>query len=156
MADTQTIDILYEASETGVQVDLVVRGICGLVPGVKEVSENIRVRSIVGRYLEHSCIYYFENHGSEPIIYVGSADWMPRNFFRRIEAIFPIEDSKMKQRLKDTLEIYLRDNDSAKALRSNGSYAALPARRNKAAFCAQRHLAEIAGLSDASKNKSIA
>ena len=70
---------------------------------------------------------------------------MPRNFFRRIEAIFPIEDLKMKQRVKDTLEVYLRDNDSAKALRPNGSYASLPVRKNREAFCAQQHLAEIAG-----------
>ncbi len=145
LMDKDTIDMIYEASAAGVQVDLIVRGICGLVPGIKGVSDKIRVRSILGRYLEHSRIYYFENHGDEPIIYVGSADWMPRNFFRRIEAIFPIEDLKMKQRVKDTLEVYLRDNDSAKALRPNGSYASLPVRKNREAFCAQQHLAEIAG-----------
>jgi len=145
LMDKDTIDMIYEASAAGVQVDLIVRGICGLVPGIKGVSDKIRVRSILGRYLEHSRIYYFENHGDEPIIYVGSADWMPRNFFRRIEAIFPIEDPKMKQRVKDTLEVYLRDNDSAKALRPNGSYATLPVRKNREAFCAQQHLAEIAG-----------
>ena len=144
LIDQEIIDALYQASMAGVKVDLLVRGICGLVPGVRGLSENIRVRSILGRYLEHSRIYYFENGDEEPDILIGSADWMPRNFFRRIEAIFPIENPDMKDRIREALDLYLRDNEFAKALRSNGSYAALPTPKGKEPVSTQRRLAEIA------------
>ncbi len=144
LIDQKIIDALYEASSFGVKVELVVRGICGLVPGAKGLSENIRARSILGRYLEHSRIYYFENGNEEPDILIGSADWMPRNFFRRIEAVFPIENPDMKNRLKETLELYLRDNEFATMLRANGTYVALPTRKGKRPVSTQRQLAEMA------------
>ena len=123
LVDQKTIDNLYRASQAGVKIDLIVRGICNLVPNIKGVSENIRVRSILGRYLEHSRIFYFENSsGSQPHIFAGSADWMPRNFYRRIEAVFPIEDPDNRSRIKALLEIYLKDTHHARILRANGSY----------------------------------
>lgn len=123
LVDQETIDNLYRASQAGVKIDLIVRGICTLVPGVKSVSENIRVRSILGRYLEHSRIFYFENSsGSQPHIFAGSADWMPRNFYRRIEAVFPIEDPDHHARARALLETYLKDTCNARILRANGSY----------------------------------
>lgn len=123
LVDRETIDNLYRASQAGVKIDLIVRGICNLVPSIKGVSENIRVRSILGRYLEHSRIFYFENSkAGEPLIYAGSADWMPRNFYRRIEAVFPVEDPKMRDRVIGILEVYLNDNKHARILRSNGAY----------------------------------
>ena len=142
LIDKETIDALYEASRVGVKVDLVVRGICGLVPGVKGLSENIRVRSILGRYLEHSRIYYFENGDEAPDILIGSADWMPRNFFRRVEAVFPIENPLMQDRLKETLELYLRDNEYAKTLRANGTYGEIPIRRGNLSRSVQGSLTE--------------
>ncbi|MEC7608905.1 MAG: polyphosphate kinase 1 [Verrucomicrobiota bacterium] len=123
LVDQVTINNLYRASQAGVKIDLIVRGICNLVPNVKGTSENIRVRSILGRYLEHSRIFYFENsNGSQPHILVGSADWMPRNFYRRIEAVFPIEDLENRKRTKAILETYLQDSHNASILRANGSY----------------------------------
>src|SRR5206468_2726624 len=96
LADRQTIETLYGASGAGVQIDLLVRGICALRPGVKGISENITVRSVVDRFLEHSRIYYFEN-ACQPQVFVASADWLPRNFFRRIETAFPIEDGVLRE-----------------------------------------------------------
>jgi polyphosphate kinase len=123
LADKLTIDHLYKASQAGVKIDLIVRGICNLVPQVKGVSENIHVRSILGRYLEHSRIFYFENSsGARPRILAGSADWMPRNFFRRIEAVFPVEAPEHRQRLIHILKTYLKDTKHARILHSNGSY----------------------------------
>lgn len=123
LVDQETIDNLYKASQAGVKIDLIVRGICNLVPNVKGVSENIRVRSLLGRYLEHSRIFYFENsNGSQPLILAGSADWMPRNFYRRIEAVFPVEDPELRQRLLDILKTHLNDTKSARILRANGAY----------------------------------
>ena len=123
LVDQVTINNLYRASQAGVKIDLIVRGICNLVPNVKGISENIRVRSILGRYLEHSRIFYFENNnGSQPHILAGSADWMPRNFYRRIEAVFPIEDPENRRRAKAILETYLQDTLNASILRANGSY----------------------------------
>lgn len=127
LVDQTTIDNLYRAAQAGVQIDLILRGTCCLVPGIRGLSENIRVRSIVGRFLEHSRIYSFLNHGGETMILAGSADWMPRNFFRRIEVVFPVDDPRLKKKLLDLLDIYLRDNARAKVLQSSGAY--LPARR---------------------------
>ncbi len=124
LVDREIIEALYRASQAGVRIDLIVRGICCLRPGVEGVSENIRVRSIVGRFLEHSRIFYFENAGS-PRLYVGSADWMPRNFFRRVEVVFPINDPAHRERvLTQILGAQLADNRQAWELKANGEYAA--------------------------------
>lgn len=126
LIDKDIIDALYAASQAGVKIDLIVRGICGLVAGVKGLSENIRVRSILGRYLEHSRIYYFENADGRPAIYAGSADWMQRNFFRRIEVVFPVEQENLRQRIMhDILEKALQDT-TAKQLKPNGAYIKVP------------------------------
>lgn len=118
------IRALYEASNAGVFVDLIVRGICCLRPGLPGVSENIRVRSIVDRFLEHSRCYYFHNGGDQEI-YCASADWMGRNMFRRIEVMFPISDAKLKRRIMRDLDTYLADNAQAWELQANGEYASL-------------------------------
>jgi polyphosphate kinase len=116
------IDALYAASQAGVRIDLVVRGICALRPGVKGLSENIRVRSIVGQFLEHSRIFYFENGGEEEI-YCGSADWMPRNLFERCEVVFPVLDPQLRRRIRDEiLAAYLADNVEARLLQPSGEY----------------------------------
>jgi polyphosphate kinase len=121
LIDASFIQKLYLASQTGVKIDLFVRGICGLRPGVHGLSENIRVTSIVGRFLEHTRIYYFQNGGA-PDIYLGSADLMPRNLDRRIETLFPIEDLGIKQQLTEILDIVRADNVNARELRSDGTY----------------------------------
>ncbi|RMG14175.1 MAG: polyphosphate kinase 1 [Cyanobacteria bacterium J055] len=121
LVDPQIIATLYEASQVGVRIDLIVRGICCLRPGVPEVSENIRVISIVGRFLEHSRIFYFQNGGDERV-FIGSADWMPRNLDRRVEAITPVEDPKLAKDLQEILGIMLSDNRQAWELQPDGSY----------------------------------
>ncbi|MFM8295513.1 MAG: polyphosphate kinase 1 [Microcystaceae cyanobacterium] len=121
LVDPPIIRALYEASQAGVKIDLVVRGICCLRPGVEGVSDHIRVISIVGRFLEHSRIFYFHNSGQEEV-YIGSADWMSRNLTRRVEAITPIEDPDIAQELQEILGILLADNRQAWELQSNGSY----------------------------------
>jgi polyphosphate kinase len=123
IADTRMIKKLYEASQAGVPVDLIVRGICMLRPGVEGLSENIRVRSIVGRFLEHSRILYFAN-GGQPDVYLGSADWMPRNFNRRVEVLTPINDPYIRTYLsEEILAAYLRDNVKARILNADGAYS---------------------------------
>jgi polyphosphate kinase len=125
LADTKIIAALYEAAQAGVSVDLIVRGICMLKPGVAGLSENIRVRNVVGRFLEHSRVYYFMNGGAEEV-YTGSADWMPRNFDRRVEVIAPVYDEQLKKYLvEEVLNVYLRDNVKARVLESDGSYVRL-------------------------------
>ncbi|MEM7115415.1 MAG: polyphosphate kinase 1 [Chloroflexota bacterium] len=122
VVDASIIRALYRASQAGVTVDLIVRGICCLRPGVEGVSENIRVFSVVGRFLEHTRIYYFHNQ-SEPALYLGSADMMPRNIDRRVEVMFPIEDSQLREEIvENILKIYLSDTAKAYLLRSDGSY----------------------------------
>lgn len=122
LADAEIVHTLYEASQAGVKIDLIVRGICTLRPGVPGLSENIRVRSIVGRLLEHSRVYCFANGGNEEV-YIGSSDWMPRNLDRRVEVLTPIRDIKLKQYLKDDyLASYLQDNVKARELLSDGTY----------------------------------
>ncbi len=122
LTDDKIVRALYRASQAGVKVDLIVRGICVLRPGIKGISENIRVISVVGRFLEHSRIYYFLNGGNEEI-FIGSADWMHRNLDRRVEAIVPILDRKAAKYLRETvLETYLRDNVNSQILTSDGSY----------------------------------
>ncbi|MFL7872012.1 MAG: polyphosphate kinase 1, partial [Anaerolineales bacterium] len=125
LVDKRMIQLLYEASQSGVKVDLLIRGICSLVPGVKEVSENIRVISVLGRYLEHSRIYYFHNDGDEEI-YLGSADLMPRNLNHRVEVVFPVERPEHIRYLRDNvLETYLKDNLSARIMQPDSSYKRL-------------------------------
>ncbi|MES1021961.1 polyphosphate kinase 1 [Gloeocapsa sp. BRSZ] len=121
LVDPQIIATLYEASQAGVQIDLIIRGICCLCPGLKDISENIRVISIVGRFLEHSRIFYFDNNGQEEI-FIGSADWMPRNLDRRVEAITPVADPKIAKDLQEILGILLADNRQAWDLQPDGSY----------------------------------
>jgi polyphosphate kinase len=122
LEDPAMIALLYRASQEGVQVDLVVRGICCLRPGVSGVSENIRVASILGRFLEHSRIFYFRNAGADEV-YLGSADFMPRNLNRRVEVLFPVEDAKLVRRLRDEiLATYLADTVRARHMRHDGSY----------------------------------
>lgn len=129
LTDTGLIDELYAASQAGVEIDLLVRGICSLRPGVKGLSSNIRVRSIVGRFLEHSRVLYFAN-GGEPEneeLYIGSSDWMQRNLDRRVEVMVPILAPELKKYLKDVyLAAYLRDNVNARALRPDGTYRMMP------------------------------
>jgi polyphosphate kinase len=122
LADRRIIEALYLASEAGVKIDLIVRGICCLRPGVEGLSENITVRSIVDRFLEHSRIYYFEN-ACQPQIFISSADWMPRNFFRRIELAIPVEDGVLRERLiSEVLAVSLADNSKARFLHGDGTY----------------------------------
>lgn len=121
LVDVEIIDALYKASNAGVTIELIVRGICCLKPGVAGLSENIVVRSIVGRFLEHSRIYYFYNAGDD-VIYLSSADWMSRNLDRRVEILFPIEDKKNSKVLKDILNVYLKDNVKARILNKDGKY----------------------------------
>jgi polyphosphate kinase len=145
LVEPEVIRALYEASSAGVFIDLIVRGICCLRPGVPGVSENIRVRSIVGRFLEHSRCFYFHNGGNEEI-YCASADWMDRNFFRRIELMFPILDDTMKARIMADLDVYLADNLQAWELRADGRYVQLPRPAESEPLAAQltllRQLAE--------------
>ncbi|MCA2001995.1 MAG: polyphosphate kinase 1, partial [Chloroflexi bacterium] len=125
LVDPEMIRLLYRASQAGVQVDLLVRGMCCLRPGVQGVSENIRVISIVGRYLEHSRIFYFQNGGKEEI-YLGSADLMQRNLNHRVEVVFPVESKAHIRHLRDyVLETYLKDNVSARILQADGTYLRL-------------------------------
>jgi polyphosphate kinase len=125
LVDPQMIQLLYQASQAGVQVDLLARGMCCLRPGIKGVSEHIRVISIVGRYLEHSRLFYFQNDGKEEI-YLGSADLMPRNLNHRVEVVFPVESKEHIKYLRHhVLETYLKDNTRARILQSNGTYTRL-------------------------------
>ena len=121
LEDPHIIQKLYEASEVGVPIDLIVRGVCRLKPGIEGLSSNIRVHSIIGRFLEHSRIWYFR-HNNDDRYYIGSADWMHRNLDNRVEAVVPIENSKLKQYLQFILSIYLRDNRQRSILQPDGSY----------------------------------
>lgn len=121
LVDPGIIETLYEASRVGVQIDLIIRGICCLRPGVPDVSDNIRVISIIGRFLEHSRIFYFSNNGDEQVL-IGSADWMPRNLNRRVEAVVPVEDPAIAKDLQEILGIMLSDNRQAWELQPDGSY----------------------------------
>ena len=121
LVDPDAIKALYRASQAGVKIDLIVRGICCLRPGIEGVSENIKVISIVGKYLEHARIFYF-GAGGEEKVFISSADWMPRNFHRRVETLVPIEDRELKEKLKTILEIQLRDTAKARILLPTGEY----------------------------------
>jgi polyphosphate kinase len=146
LLDRQTVEALYAASQAGVEIELIVRGICALRPGVKGLSENIRVRSIVGRFLEHSRIFWFANGGHEDI-FCGSADWMPRNLVERCETVFPVTQPDLKKRLRDEiLAAYLADNTKARLLRPDGEY--VRARHGDEPFNAQEFLMRVAEGSD--------
>lgn len=141
LVDQATIDSLYAASQAGVKIDLIVRGTCCLVPGVPGLSENIRVRSIVGRFLEHTRACYFENATGKPVILAGSADWMPRNFFRRIEVIFPIRDPALRRWVVDELfGNELRDTINARMLAPSGAYLPIPRAASERNFSVHAHL----------------
>jgi len=121
LEDPLIIQKLYEASNAGVQIDLIVRGVCRLIPGRKGLSENIRVHSVIGRFLEHSRVYYF-HHADEHLYSIGSADWMHRNLDARVEALTPIEAPKLKKYLQFMLSVYLRDNMQRWELGADGDY----------------------------------
>lgn len=135
LCDQDIIAALYEASAAGVKIELIVRGICSLRVGIPGVSENISVRSIVGTFLEHSRIFYFENAGKSEV-YCGSADWMPRNLERRVEILFPVEDPKLKEKVLHILDVQLRDTVKAHLLQPDGSYEKVD-RRGKETFNSQ-------------------
>ena len=141
LIDRRTVEALYAASQAGVEIDLIVRGMCSLRPGVKGLSERIRVRSIVGRFLEHSRIFCFANGGKEEI-FCGSADWMPRNLVERCEVVFPVRQPDLHRRLRDEiLAAYLADNTKARLLQPDGEYLRAP--HVGAAFNAQEYLMRI-------------
>ena len=143
LVEPQVIQALYRASQAGVKVELIVRGICALRPGVAGVSENIRVRSIVGRFLEHTRVFYFENEG-EPRVYLSSADWMGRNFFNRVEVCFPVEDEALKRRVvAESFDNYLKDNRQAWELQNDGSYRAATGPADKRRSAQEQLLATL-------------
>jgi polyphosphate kinase len=145
LVDDSIVEALYDASQAGVKIELIVRGACSLRPGVPGVSENIRVRSIVGRFLEHSRIFHFLNEGSNDV-YLASADWMNRNLFRRIEIAFPVLDEELKNRvIQEGLHPYLRDNQNSWELDANGEYQRRKPRTGQQTFSAQQHLMNTLG-----------
>jgi len=144
--EPQLIDALYEASKAGVKIDLIVRGICSLRPGVAGLSENIHVRSIVGRFLEHSRIYYFLNDGSEEF-YCSSADWMDRNMFRRNESCFEIRQKAMREQIRHDLDLFLADNCQAWVLHGDGRYERLAPGDNERISAQETFLEELAAAS---------
>jgi polyphosphate kinase len=156
IVDPPIIRALYRASQAGVVIDLIVRGQCTLVPGVRGLSSHIRVRSIVGRFLEHSRIFYFEN-GGKPDLYLGSADWMPRNLYERVEVLFPVKDPAHRERIcTEILATYLADTRKARLLGSDGTYSRPRAVRNGHGFSAQEHLMRLAtGAVDAQRTAAL-
>jgi polyphosphate kinase len=145
LLEPSVIEALYQASQAGVEIDLIIRGLSILRPGVKGLSERIRVRSIVGRFLEHSRIFYFANGGSDEI-YLGSADWMPRNLFERCEVVFPVRDSAAVARIQDEiLPAYLADTVKARLQQPDGSYLrASKLSKDAPAFASQDFLMQLA------------
>ena len=137
LVDPQIIELLYEASNSGVKIELIIRGMCCLYPGRKGISENIKVISIIGRFLEHSRVFWFFNDG-EPISYIGSADWMRRNLDRRVEAVTPIECEKLKEEINNLLEVYLSAKRNCWEMQSDGSFIRREVK--KKAICAQENL----------------
>lgn len=153
LADTDVIESLYRASQAGVKITLIVRGICMLIPGLPGLSENIRVISIVGHYLEHSRIVYFANGGVGPgsgeEYYLASADWMPRNLERRVELMFPVLQEDIKAQLRDILEAYSQDTVQARLLLSDGSWKRRTPAKGEAPFSVQEHLLSLAAKAGA-------
>jgi polyphosphate kinase len=158
VVDPPIIQALYRASQAGVEIDLIVRGQCVLTPGVRGLSSRIRVRSIVGRFLEHSRIFSFEN-GGKPEIYLGSADWMQRNLYERVEVLFPLKDPQLCQRVcTEILSSYLADTRKARMLGADGTYSRPRSARNGRGFSVQEHLMRLAagGDSDAPRTSALA
>jgi polyphosphate kinase len=145
LVDADIIQHLYDASQAGVQIDLIVRGICCLRPGIPGISDRIKVISIVGRFLEHSRIFYFANNGDEEL-YFGSADWMPRNFDRRVEVVAPIEDRSLHPRVSALLETCLADNRLAWDLHPDGTYVQRKPGNRPVVSAHERFLANSWGL----------
>jgi len=144
LLDKNVVQELYRASQAGVQVDLIVRGICSLNPGIRGLSDRIKVRSIVGRFLEHSRIYYFQNSGDEEI-YLGSADWMPRNLHERVEVVFPLRDALLRDRVRnEILAAYLADNVKSRILQRGGGYVREEPKSKAAPFSSQDFLIDVA------------
>jgi polyphosphate kinase len=144
LGDLQIVEKLYEVSRAGVQVDLIVRGICRLRPGIPGLSENIRVRSVVGRFLEHSRVFWFANGGDDEV-FIGSADWMSRNLKHRIEVVAPVTDPKAKRYLRDVLlDAYLSDNTKARELQADGKY--VPINQGGEAFNSQQYFIGRLGI----------
>jgi polyphosphate kinase len=157
VVDPPIIRALYRASQAGVEIDLIVRGQCTLVPGLRGVSSRIRVRSIVGRFLEHSRIFYFGN-GGKPEIYLGSADWMPRNLYDRVEVLFPLKDEILRQRIiEEILPPCLADNLKARVLGSDGTYSYVRRGKGAKGFSVQEHLMALVhgGVNGSSKSKKL-
>ena len=150
LVDSDIIDALVKASSAGVKIDLIVRGICCVRPGVKGLSENIRVRSLIGKYLEHARIFYFRH--AEPQIYIASADWMPRNLERRLELMTPIIDKNLQERLLEFLRLQLSDNELAFELQNSGEYAKVRPKEGDARINSQEVLEEyVSGIYKATK-----
>lgn len=141
LAHKEVIAKLYQASQAGVQIKLLVRGVCCLKPGLPEISENIEIRSILGRFLEHSRIFYFKNGGEEEL-YLSSADWMTRNMHNRIEIMFPVYDEIIQNHLKDILDYYWKDNTAAWKLNPDGSYTKMSHKEGETPFNAQTFFVE--------------
>lgn len=141
LAHEEVIQALYKASQKGVKIKLLIRGVCCLRPDIPEISENIEVRSIIGRFLEHSRILYFKNAGNEEV-YLTSADWMTRNLHKRVEIMFPIEDVLIRNQLKNMLDMYWKDNKKSWRLNTDGSYSRIIAEEGTKLFSAQEHLLE--------------
>ena len=153
LVDSDIVDALVKASSAGVKIDLIVRGICCVRPGVKGLSENIRVRSLIGKYLEHARIFYFRH--AEPQIYIASADWMPRNLERRLELMTPIIDKNLQERLLEFLRVQLSDNELAFELQNSGEYAKVRPKEGDARINSQEVLEEyVSGIYKATKKDS--
>jgi polyphosphate kinase len=141
LVEPEMIQAFYRASMAGVKIQLIVRGMCCLKPGIEGLSENISVHSIIGRFLEHTRAFYFANNGA-PEVWAGSADLMKRNLLRRVETCFPIESKKLKQRIIDDLTLYASDNAQAWALSSDGRYSRVEKPENEESVSAQTQLLE--------------
>ena len=145
ISEPKIIRALYKASQSGVPIQLIVRGICALRPGVPGVSETIKVYSIIGRFLEHSRVYWFHNNGEDEI-YAASADWMTRNLLNRVETCFPIEDEKLIERVKSEMSLYLSDNCQSWEMDSEGNYHPNQPKEDEARISAQQTLLEQLAL----------
>ncbi len=153
LCDKEIAAALYEASCAGVKIEMVIRGICCLKAGIPNLSENIEVHSIVGNFLEHARVFYFENDGS-PEIYMGSADWMPRNLDKRVEIMFPVEEESLKEQVMHVLKVQLEDNVKAHILQPDGSYEKVD-KRGKTLVCAQEYFCEEAVRRAKTENEKL-
>ena len=152
LLDRDMVDKLYEASSAGVCIELIIRGICVLIPGLCGKSENITVRSLVGRFLEHSRVFWFSNGGREEL-YIGSADWMPRNLNDRVELMIPVEDSDCRNRIKEMLHMELSDNQKAHIMQPDGTWRKVIAQENQ--FCAQNNFQILAEKRDKEQQMTL-